>query len=648
MNYELTAKVLLLLPLFSALTILLLHKLLREASVYVSLGSAIICLICSVRLLLSPPSGDSMEGMLLPFLNLPGLKADFGYILDKQAIGMMFIVTFIGFLVHLYSTAYMKEDDARPRFFGALSLFMFSMTGIVLSSHFVMMFVFWELVGLSSYLLIGHWFKKPEAADAANKAFMTNRIGDFGFMIGILCVWALSFVGTISDKPTTTHALAAPEQLLATKMANSPTAVTTEGADYTGDIRFSTLATTYPKSSSSSIPGWLLTLAALGIFMGAVGKSAQVPLHVWLPDAMEGPTPVSALIHAATMVAAGVYMLVRAQVVIAASPLAMDVIAWTGGITALLAALMAVQQNDIKRILAYSTLSQLGYMVMSVGLHAGEAGMFHLYTHAFFKALLFLGAGAVIYACHHEQDIWKMGGLKDKTPMTFVTFAIGTLALMGMPFMSGFFSKEEILLAAKHECWGLLTIGVITAFLTSFYMTRCVVVTFFGKARGEGANHAHEAPMVMLVPLMLLAAFSILSGYGPVAEKLKALKPHGPHGDGAGLVMGLSIGVFVLGALAGLKLYWGKDKDPLNIPLFANRFYIDQIYAMIVKIFQDRLAWIVTAMDTIFADGLAARLPTAVACRVGRTARSLQSGQLQGYGFVFGAGLILAIYLMTR
>jgi NADH-quinone oxidoreductase subunit L len=651
MNYEISAKILLLLPLFSALIILLLRKVLREASVFVSVGSAVICFIYSLRLLISPPAGEAVEGMLFPFLNLPGFTADFGYILDKQAIGMMFIVTFIGLLVHLYSTAYMAKDDARPRFFGALSLFMFSMTGIVLSSHFVMMFVFWELVGLSSYLLIGHWFKKPEAAEAANKAFMTNRIGDFGFMIGILCVWALAFTAPVADRSENAKPSATPDQVLAGKIADAPHAVTTEGADFSGDIRFSTLESSYPKPGSNSAPDWLLTLAALGIFMGAVGKSAQVPLHVWLPDAMEGPTPVSALIHAATMVAAGVYMLLRAQVVIAASPLAMEIIAWTGGITALLAALMAVQQNDIKRILAYSTLSQLGYMVMAVGLYAGEAGMFHLYTHAFFKALLFLGAGAVIYACHHEQDIWKMGGLMNKTPVTFVTFAIGTLALMGFPLLSGFLSKEEILLAAhhpEHGCWGLLAIGVVTAFLTAFYMTRAVVVTFFGKPRSDNADHAHEAPMIMLVPLLLLAVFSIISGYGFVAEKLKALKPHGPHGEGAGMVMGLSIGVFVLGALAGLKLYWGKDKDPLNIPLFANRFYIDQIYAWIVKTFQDRLAWIVTALDTIFADGLVARLPTAVACRVGKTARALQSGQLQGYGFIFGAGLILALYLMTR
>ena len=397
-----------------------------------------------------------------------------------------------------------------------------------------------------------------------------------------------------------------------------------------------------------SAPAWVLTLAALGIFMGAVGKSAQAPLHVWLPDAMEGPTPVSALIHAATMVAAGVYMLVRVDFVILASPDAQHVIAAVGGITALMAALMAVQQNDIKRILAYSTLSQLGYMVMAVGLKAGEAGMYHLYTHAFFKALLFLGAGAVIYACHHEQDIWKMGGLSKKTPATFLTFVIGTLALMGMPGMSGFFSKEEILGAAYHDCGILFAVAAFTAFLTSFYMTRCVVVAFLGKSRSENADHAHEAPMIMIAPLLLLSIFAIFSGYGFFTDRLQALVPHAEHAEGHGLVMTVSILALLAGAGLSFFLYNGKEKDPLNIKLFANRFYIDEIYAVIVKVFQDRLAWLVTGLDSIFADGLVARLPAAIACKVGRTARAIQSGHLQGYTFALGAGLLLAIYLVVQ
>jgi NADH-quinone oxidoreductase subunit L len=309
---------------------------------------------------------------------------------------------------------------------------------------------------------------------------------------------------------------------------------------------------------------------------------------------------------------------------------------------------MAVQQNDIKRILAYSTLSQLGYMVMAVGLKAGDAGMFHLYTHAFFKALLFLGAGSVIYACHHEQDIWKMGGLSKKVPTTFITFVIGTAALMGIPGLSGFFSKEEILGAAYHECGWLFTAAAFTAFLTSFYMSRCVIVAFFGKARSENADHAHEAPLIMTAPLMLLSVFAIASGYGFFSDKLQALVPHAEHAEGHGLVMGVSIAAVVIGAGLAFFLYNGKDKDPLNIKLFANRFYVDEIYAVIVKVFQDRLAWIVSGLESIFADGLVARLPAAIACRVGKTARAIQSGHLQGYTFALGAGLLLAIYLVVQ
>jgi NADH-quinone oxidoreductase subunit L len=436
--------VVLFLPLASALIILLLHRLLGAASVIVSVGSSLICLIVSFMIL---GTRDGI-GNLVPFIHVGSLHADLGFIIDQQSRGMLFIVTFIGFLVHLYSTAYMKDDDAKPRFFGSLSLFMFSMTGIVLADSFPMIFIFWELVGLSSYLLIGHWFQKASAAEAAKKAFLTNRIGDFGFMIGILLLFAAS----------------------------------------NGETSFAGLQSSLAAGPLKEAQPWLFTAAALCLFMGAVGKSAQVPLHVWLPDAMEGPTPVSALIHAATMVAAGVYMLVRISFILAHSAFAMQIISGVGAVTALFAALMALQQNDIKRILAYSTLSQLGYMVMAVGLGSGEAGMFHLYTHAFFKALLFLGSGAVIHACHHEQDIWKMGGLKDKTQVTFITFTIGTLALIGFPGLSGFSSKEGILGVAYEQCGWCFTIAACTALLTAFYMTRCVVVTFFGKARSASCR----------------------------------------------------------------------------------------------------------------------------------------------------------------
>ncbi len=397
------------------------------------------------------------------WINLGGIfHVSLGVVVDPLSKVMLLIVTGVGALVHIYSLVYMEADDAKPRFFGGLSLFMFSMLGIVLADNFVMMFIFWELVGVSSYLLIGHWFERDAAAKAANKAFMTNRIGDFGFMLGILLVWSATGAIGFAAIRENLHALTA-----------NPT---------------------------------YLTFAALCIFCGAVGKSAQFPLHVWLPDAMEGPTPVSALIHAATMVAAGVYMLVRVFFIVGASATALVVIAWIGIITAVLAALMATQQDDIKRILAYSTLSQLGYMVSAVGAAAPNAAMFHLFTHAFFKALLFLGAGAIIHMLHHEQNIWRMGGLRTRMPKTFWSFAIATLALMGCPPLSGFFSKDAVLLAMYQQTntW-IFLLGLFTAFLTAFYMTRLVVVAFFGKARTPEAEHGHDGPAAMTTPLLILA-----------------------------------------------------------------------------------------------------------------------------------------------
>ena len=616
------ASILLLLPLFSALIILLGHRQLKGAAVLISVGSSIIAFLASIAFL----GADDNEGtkMLLPFIDVEGFRAGIDVMSDKQSQGMMFIVTFIGMLVHIFSLGYMKDDEAKPRFFGALSLFMFSMTGIVLAGNLFMMFIFWELVGLSSYLLIGHWYQKNSAADACKKAFLTNRIGDFGFMIGILILFGLN----------------------------------------KGDVAIDNLQDAFVQGGplfdmQASNPG-LITAAALCIFMGAVGKSAQFPLHVWLPDAMEGPTPVSALIHAATMVAAGVYMMVRMSFLVTASPLAAEIIAGIGCGTALLAALMATQQNDIKRVLAYSTLSQLGYMVMAVGAVAmaaqhgeaahgpdpGHAAMFHLYTHAFFKAMLFLGSGAVIYACHHEQDIWKMGGLRKHMPVTFYTFAIGTAALMGVPLLSGFWSKEAVLGTAYDSgCKVLFIVGAITAALTAFYMTRLLIVAFFGKPRTDSAHHATEAPMVMILPLAILAIFSIISGYDILATPLQAMKP--PHVEGHQTVFWASIVALLLGAGGAIYLYRGKDKDPVNIKLFANKFYFDEIYAVIVRICQDRLAWIVTFMERVFVDGIVARLPAAIVARLGAATRMLQGGHLQGYTFLLGGGVIAVIYLVV-
>jgi NADH-quinone oxidoreductase subunit L len=615
------ASIILLLPFFSALLILLGHRQLKGASVLISVGSSIISFIACLFFL----AADDDNRLLLPFIEVGTFNAGIDALIDKQSRGMMFIVSFVGMLVHIFSLGYMKDDEAKPRFFGSLSLFMFSMTGIVLAGNLIMMFIFWELVGLSSYLLIGHWYQKASAAEACKKAFLTNRIGDFGFMIGILLLFGAN--------------------------GGNVNLIDLETAFTSGPLR-------------PDAPGYsagFTTAAALCIFLGAVGKSAQFPLHVWLPDAMEGPTPVSALIHAATMVAAGVYMLVRVSFLVTASPLAAEIIAGIGCGTALLAALMATQQNDIKRVLAYSTLSQLGYMVMAVGAvamaaqhghqgaHAADPGhpaMFHLYTHAFFKAMLFLGSGAVIYACHHEQDIWKMGGLRKHMPVTFWTFAIGTAALMGVPFLSGFWSKEAVLGAAYDSgCKVLFLAGAATAALTAFYMTRLLIVAFFGKPRTDSAHHATEAPMVMILPLAILAIFSVLSGYDVLAAPLQSMKP--PHVEGHQTVLFASLVALVLGAGAAIYLYRGKDKDPISIKLFANKFYFDEIYAVIVRVCQDRLAWIVTALERVFVDGIVARLPAAIIARLGAATRMLQGGHLQGYTFLLGGGVIAVVYLLV-
>jgi len=464
------------------------------------------------------------------------------------------------------------------------------------------MFIFWELVGVSSYILIGHYFTKDSAAEASKKAFLTNRIGDFGFMIGILMVWGL--VGTIAFGPLEEAVQKLPE----------------------GSRGY-------------------LTVAALLVFCGAIGKSAQLPLHVWLPDAMEGPTPVSALIHAATMVAAGVYMLVRSQVLISLSDAGV-VIAWIGCITAAFAALVAVQQSDIKRILAYSTLSQLGYMVMAVGLHAFDQAMFHLYTHAFFKALLFLGAGAVIHACHHEQDIWKMGGLSKRMTITFATFVLaGTAALIAVPGTSGFASKEAILEAAYSHNPTLFWIAAVVALLTPFYMTRLVVVAFFGKPKSEEAGHAHEVGIGMLVPLVVLAGFAWVSHLPFVAGPLMARIPHHAeaHGEHASPVALISLLALVGGVVAGGALYWNKDRDPLSIPLLKHKFWIDEVYNVIVKGAQDLVGHVLYAIDQLLLGGAIVGGTVKLIESTGNLFRRVQSGNLQTYGFVMGAGVLLLI-----
>jgi NADH-quinone oxidoreductase subunit L len=486
-----------------------------------------------------------------------------------------------------------------------LSLFTFSMLGIVLSNNFIQIFIFWELVGVSSYLLIGYWYERHSAAEAGKKAFLVNRIGDFGMMLGVLLLW-----------------------------------------QYAGTFNFQEL-----KAFLGAPGGRALPIGLIGalIFCGAVGKSAQFPLHVWLPDAMEGPTPVSALIHAATMVAAGVYMLCRVSFVILPSETALTLIAWIGGITALMAATIAIAQNDIKRILAYSTLSQLGYMVMAVGLTGITPAMFHLTTHAFFKALLFLGAGSVIVALHHEQDIWKMGGLWRKMPVTFATFLIGTLALAGVWPLAGFYSKDEILLLAVRKSSPLFLIGITTAFLTAYYMGREFFVVFLGKPRDHHAHeHARESPLVMTVPLILLAFFSIVAGWH--SEVPHFLDPHAEveHSNLGYALLLVPLGGFLVAA----RIYWKKEPSDAPVKrelgylwtLMQNKYYFDELYLWIVKYIQGTIAsacelfdrWV---LQRLYIGGLSQGTGL-----LGRTLRLLQTGSISGYAFLFGLGVTVIIY----
>jgi NADH-quinone oxidoreductase subunit L len=516
-----------------------------------------------------------------------------GWLLDPLTAFMCVMVAFVGGLIFVFSLGYMKEDDNFTRFFCFMSLFAAAMLGLLVANSLLLLFICWELVGLASYLLIGFWFHKPAAAAAAKKAFITTRIGDLGFLLGLL--WLYDARGTLLFYDGG-HGVLEPASLAAL--------------------------------SAQTVCCGLAVSTAIGllVFCGAVGKSGQFPLHVWLPDAMEGPTPVSALIHAATMVAAGVFLIARVYPLMAADQLltavpvhALTVVAFIGAITALLGALIAVGQNDIKRILAFSTVSQLGYMMLALGVGSWVAAIFHLLTHAFFKALLFLGAGSVIHAAHHEQDIRRLGGLRGSMRVTFLTFAVGMMALAGVPFLfSGFWSKEAILHAA-HE-WDVshlpLYAGLTGVVLTAFYMTRLVAEAFFGRARSDESGHAHENSATMTVPLILLAVGAVLLGFlgTPAYPWLQArlLGQAEVHGhsllEGGGLMM-LSIVLVALGLGAGWAIYGRRPRvdaaatDPLAarapgvIAALANRLGFDELYAATVGRLSDLLATVSAGLD---------------------------------------------------
>ena len=657
MNLEALPWIILFLPLLAAGVITLFTLRSRTASALLSIGAIVIGFVLTLSFIAANGFHPAVTETSTSWLSIGNLNIDFGLKLDALSLMMMLIVTGVGGAIHIYSFGYMSGDCGFSRFFACMSLFTFSMLGIVLANNFIQLFIFWELVGVSSYLLIGFWFEKPSAADAAKKAFITNRLGDFGFLLGILVVW---------------------------------TAL--------GSLNFSTLQQTLIANPAAL--GTVASIAGLLIFCGAMGKSAQFPLHVWLPDAMEGPTPVSALIHAATMVAAGVYMLCR--IIFLLDPTALQVIAYIGGFTALLAALIAIQQNDIKRILAYSTLSQLGYMVMAVGLSGPTAAMFHLTTHAFFKALLFLGAGSVIIALHHEQDIWKMGTLRHKMPTTFWTFLVGTLALSGVWPLSGFFSKDSILAQAitKHN-YLFFAIGVFVAALTTFYMFRLFFVVFCGAEKSDAVKHAHESPAVITWPLLALALFAIVGGVMGLREiyrhhffevgRLQFVSPENdtsaaaaewnivqidmgvggitpqeaysklfpektllqrtfePFTDSPGVVL-LGLSAVAVGFFMARKLYLNAETDPLPAKLgwFAtamkNRFYFDEIYEATFIRAHDFIAAVMDWIDRWLVDWAGIGLVRGGTDITGRALRLVQTGNLQTYAFLFALGVAVVLF----
>jgi NADH-quinone oxidoreductase subunit L len=540
-------------PLFGAVVMLLAGRKLPKSMIsFLCPGTTLISLIFSAGAVAQLAASSNKVHEVVQFLWLPALHADWGFLLDPLSSVMILVVTGVGFLIHVYAVGYMAHEGGYYRFFGYMNLFVFFMLMLVLANNYALLFVGWEGVGLCSYLLIGFYFEKKSAADAGKKAFVVNRIGDAAFIIGMLLIFQIA-----------------------------------------GSVRFTQVNEFFETHhlTAETLAWGILSTTALMLFIGATGKSAQFPLYVWLPDAMEGPTPVSALIHAATMVTAGVYMVCRSHALFELTPMAMQIVAVVGAFTAIFAATIALVQNDIKRVLAYSTVSQLGYMFLAAGVGAYWVAIFHLFTHAFFKALLFLGAGSVIHGVGGEQDLRKMGGLKKYMPITHWTMFIATLAISGIPGLAGFFSKDEILAQAFGSAHGsklLWAVGLITAMMTAFYMWRLMFMTFYGKQRSH--VHAHESPLVMTGPLMVLAAGSALGGYLAVPKWW----PVGAHvfqtwldqvfgaekaaGETPELMLtGLSIVAAVAGIFIASRIYLKVWEGPVY-RLLLNKWYVDEIY----------------------------------------------------------------------
>jgi NADH-quinone oxidoreductase subunit L len=603
----------------------------------VAAGISFLCSLTLVSQLFGDGAPASVSAKFFEWITVGNLNVAAGFVIDHISAIMVLVVTGVGTLIHLFSIGYMSHDERPSKYFAYLNLFLFNMLLLILGDNLLVMFVGWEGVGLSSYLLIGFWFSDPEKAAAGMKAFVTNRIGDAGFLLGI---FTLFFVF--------------------------------------GTVNFAELLSRLP---SLAEVGWSgpITLACLFLFIGATGKSAQIPLYVWLPDAMAGPTPVSALIHAATMVTAGVYMIVRLNPMFLLAPNAMHVVAIVGGATAFMAATIGLTQWDIKKILAYSTVSQLGFMFLACGVGAFGAGIFHLMTHAFFKALMFLGSGSVIHAMHEEQDTRKMGGLKKYLPVTHFTFLMGWLAIIGIPPFAGFFSKDEILWMSFHSPLGhkaLWFVGAVSAVCTAFYMTRLMALTFWGKSRVPKDVHPHESPAIMTVPLIALAILSVVGGWVGIPHVLGSMLPFHPgnwlehwfegvilppsgmeHGSPVVemSLMGISTSLAALSALLAYYFYVVKPELPGQFAakmkglyeVVYNKYFVDEIYfAKIINplVEASRALW--AYVDVNFIDK-ATYVVADVVRGAGSAARTFQSGNLQQYALYIAIGVAAVISFLV-
>jgi NADH-quinone oxidoreductase subunit L len=576
-------------------------------------------------LLALAPAERSIDVTAYTWITSGNLSLDIAFLIDPLSIVMMLIITGVGFLIHVYSIGYMGADPCCGRYYTYLNLFVFAMLLLVMGNNFLLMFVGWEGVGLCSYLLIGFWCERDNAAKAGIKAFVVNRVGDFAFIIGMLLIFVTT--GSLTFK----EVFATPESVL----------------------------------------GPVVTAITILLFVGAMGKSAQVPLHVWLPDAMEGPTPVSALIHAATMVTAGVYMVVRCNALFVMSPVSMAIVAVVGALTAIFAASIGLVQRDIKRVLAYSTISQLGFMFLACGVGAFAAGIFHLMTHAFFKALLFMGAGSVIHTLEHSfsgdkdaQDLRNMGGLKSAMPRTYITMMVAALAISGIFPLSGFFSKDAILWAAFDNSPALWVIGLAAAFMTAFYMFRLMFLTFHGKSRlsEAEADSVHETPSVMSVPLILLAGLSVVGGFVwiPIIEGGNrfgeflspviggAENSHPPVSLELGLMM-LSMGVAVAGIGIAYGIYVARSTVPGHAApqglhkILLNKYYVDEIYDTVIVRPIKTISWVFwKVIDVGLIDGLIT-ISALLVRGIGSIARYMQTGVVQNYALAMVIGAVLII-----